>query len=226
MPTHPLPVLTLLEARVLAVLVEKERTVPDTYPMSLNALTAGCNQKTSRHPVIAATEAEVQVALDGLRRLSLAIESSGGRVMRYAHNARRVLEIPAEAVALLATLVLRGPQTAAELRINCERLHRFADGSSVEAFLRELAARDAGALVAELPRQPGAREVRWASLVCGPVAPEMPASAPSAHSGAPGDDSSLERLAALEAEVARLAAGLRELEAAVARLRTAPGVAP
>lgn len=224
MPTHPLPVLSLLEARVLAVLVEKESTVPDIYPMSLNALTAGCNQKTSRHPVISASEAEVQAALDGLRRLSLAIESSGGRVMRYAHNARRVLDIPSESVALLATLVLRGPQTAAELRVNCERLHRFADASSVEAFLRELAARDAGALVVELPRQPGARETRWASLLCGPPAQEAAGSAPMAPAAAAGGEVPPDRLAALEAEVARLGGELRALEAAVAQLRDALGV--
>lgn len=224
MPTHPLPVLSLLEARVLAVLVEKESTVPDTYPMSLNALTAGCNQKTSRHPVISASEAEVQAALDGLRRLSLAIESSGGRVMRYAHNARRVLDIPSEAVALLATLVLRGPQTAAELRVNCERLHRFADSSSVEAFLRELAARDAGALVAELPRQPGGRETRWMSLLCGPAAQEAARAAPATLTAAAGGEAPPDRLAALETEVARLGGELRALEATVAQLREALGV--
>src|SRR5215510_9245055 len=111
-----LPALSLLETRVLGVLVEKQHTVPDTYPLTLNALLAGCNQKTSREPVLSATEAEVQAATDHLRTLSLAIESSGGRVMRYAHNIERVLAIPTQAVALLAALMLRGPQTAAELR--------------------------------------------------------------------------------------------------------------
>ena len=88
-----LPTLSLLETRVLGVLVEKQRAVPDTYPLTLNALTAGCNQKTSRDPVLSATEAEVQLALDRLRSLSLIIESSGGRVMRYAHNIERVLGV-------------------------------------------------------------------------------------------------------------------------------------
>ncbi|MBN9425147.1 MAG: YceH family protein, partial [Burkholderiales bacterium] len=170
MPERSLLPLSAIEVRVLGVLVEKERTVPDTYPLSLNALTAGCNQKTSRDPVMSAGEAEVQDAIDSLRRASLVIESSGGRVMRYAHNVKRVFELPSEAVALLATLALRGAQTVSELRINCERLHRFADASSVEAFLDELAARPAGALVAQLPRQPGTRETRWVHLLSGPAA--------------------------------------------------------
>src|SRR5262245_44846543 len=111
-----LPNLSLVECRVLGVLVEKEKTVPDTYPLSLNALTAGCNQKNNRDPVLAATDPEVQAAIDRLKPLMLVIESSGSRVMRYSHNVGRVLRVSSEAVALLATLWLRGPQTAAELR--------------------------------------------------------------------------------------------------------------
>ncbi len=149
MPT--LPDLSLLETRVLGVLVEKQHTVPDTYPLTLLALTAGCNQKTSRDPIVSASEPEVQAAIDRLKMLSLVVESSGGRVMRYAQNVGRVLEVPTQAVALLAVLMLRGPQTAAELRINSDRLHRFADASAVEAFLQELAARQSGALVVLLP---------------------------------------------------------------------------
>lgn len=224
MSTRPLPVLSMLEARVLAVLVEKERTVPDTYPMTLNALAAGCNQKTSRHPVIAASETEVQAAIDTLKQLSLVIESSGGRVMRYAHNAGRVLDIPSESVALLMTLVLRGPQTAGELRINCERLHRFADISAVEAFLHELESRRAGALVAELPRQPGAREARWASLLCGPVAAD--ATAQRSPEGVAPADLPLGKLAALEANIARLGEEVETLKATVARLCGELGVKP
>ena len=155
------------EARVLAVLVEKMHTVPDTYPLSINALLAGCNQKTSRDPVMELSAAEVQEALESLRRRSLVIESSGGRVMRYAENARRGLGLPGETVALLATLMLRGPQTAAELRANCERLHRFSDVSAVEAYLEELAARQPQAFVVKLARQPGSRESRWMHLLCG-----------------------------------------------------------
>lgn len=162
-----LPPLTLLETRVLGVLVEKQRTVPDTYPLTLNALVAGCTQKSSRDPVIEATDAQVQEAIDRLRTLSLVIESSGGRVMRYAQNIARVLGVPTESAALLATLMLRGPQTPAEIRQNAERLHRFADVSSVEAYLAELSERREGALVRELPRAPSARETRWMHLLSG-----------------------------------------------------------
>src|SRR5438045_8181107 len=147
-----LPELSLVETRILGVLVEKQRTVPDTYPLSLNALVAGCNQKTSRDPILELSEPDVQSILDTLRAASLVIESSGGRVMRYAHNLERVLDLPTPSVALLAVLMLRGPQTVGELRINCDRLHRFADISTVEAFLQELANCLARALVVELPR--------------------------------------------------------------------------
>ena len=180
---NPSP-LAPLEARVLGVLIEKQRTVPDTYPLTLNALTAGCNQKTSRDPIMNARDADVQAAIDRMKEDAWVLESSGGRVMRYAHNAERVLAIPAQSVALLAVLLLRGPQTVGELRINCDRLHRFADISAIEAFLQELAARPAGALVVELARAPGARETRWAQLLSGPPA-EPIASAGEAALAAP-----------------------------------------
>src|SRR6185436_19210769 len=101
----PLPALSLLETRVLGVLLEKERTVPDTYPLTLNSLTAGCNQKTSRDPILHATDEEVQGAIDHLKGLSLVMETSGGRVMRYAHNAGRVLNLPPQSLAILAILM-------------------------------------------------------------------------------------------------------------------------
>jgi len=213
--------LSLLETRALGVLVEKQHTVPDTYPLTLLALTAGCNQKTSRDPILNASETEVQAALDRLRTMSFVVESSGGRVMRYAHNTERVLAIPAQAVALLAALMLRGPQTAGELRINCDRLHRFADTSAVEGFLYELAARPAGALAIELPRQPGARETRWMHLLSG--APATAAAVAAPPRAAPEDDgASASELAALRASVARLEADVAELRTAVASLRTEP----
>jgi uncharacterized protein YceH (UPF0502 family) len=165
-------VLSPLEARVLGVLVEKAATVPDSYPLSLNSLTLGCNQKTARDPVINATESEVQAAVDALKSLSLVFETSGSRVTRYEHNLPRAIGVPSAAAALLAVLMLRGPQTASELRANCERLHRFADTGSVEAFLEELAARPeekGGPLAQLLPRAPGAREPRWVQLLTGPV---------------------------------------------------------
>ena len=215
-----LPALSLLETRVLGALVEKRHTVPDTYPLTLNALVAGCNQKTSRDPVIEASEGEVQAAVDHLRQLALVVESSGGRVMRYAENAGRVLGIPSESVALVATLMLRGPQTPAEIRQNCERLHRFADVSSVEAYLDELAARGAGALVVELPRAPGARENRWAHLLCGaPDVAAAPANAPAADAIAVGE------IAALKRNVDDLARELAEVKVALARVMDELGIA-
>src|SRR3954470_11738800 len=162
--------LSLLEARVLGVLIEKAHTVPDSYPLSLNSLTLGCNQKTAREPVLNATEAELQDAVDALKALHLVFEASGSRVTRYEHNAGRALGLPSQAIALLVVLMLRGPQTASELRANSERLHRFADLSSVEGFLDELANRSedkGGPLAVKLPRAPGAREARWAQLLTG-----------------------------------------------------------
>jgi uncharacterized protein len=219
--TPMLSVLSLLESRVLGVLIEKERTVPNSYPLTLNALVSGCNQKTSRDPIISATESEVQAALDSLKSMSLVIESSGGRVARYSHNFERVLQVPTQASALLAVLMLRGPQTAGELRINCERLHSFADISAVEAFLHELAERPAGALVRELQRQPGARENRWVHLLSGATEVQEPltAAAPPA-----GIDVSTSELATMKANVARLQSELSELKALVAKVCAELGI--
>ena len=216
-----IPVLSLLETRVLGVLAEKQHTVPDTYPLTLNALVSGCNQKTSRHPVIEATESEVLGAIDGLRALSLVIESSGGRVARYEHNLGRVLQIPSQSAALLTVLMLRGPQTAGELRIGCERLYRFSDISSVEAFLAELAARPAGSLVVEMSRLPGARENRWAHLLSG--APAAEATLPDMRAGG---EVALGEVAALRANVARLDAEVAALKALVSRICADLGIPP
>jgi uncharacterized protein YceH (UPF0502 family) len=215
--------LSLLEARALGVLIEKAHTVPDSYPLSLNSLTLGCNQKTARDPVLNATEGEVQLAVDALKALHLAFESSGSRVSRYEHNLGRALTLPSQAVALLAVLMLRGPQTASELRSNCERLHRFADQSSVEAFLDELAERSAdkgGALVVKLPRAPGAREARWAHLLSGAIdVAALPVAAASA------DFVAASELAALKQQQAALRAEIEELRAQVERLYAELGVA-
>ena len=212
-----LPILSLLETRVLGVLIEKQRTVPDTYPLTLNALVAGCNQKTSRDPIVTAADADVQAAVDALKGLSLVVESSGGRVMRYAHNAERVLGVPSQSVALLAVLMLRGPQTAGELRINCDRLHRFADISAVEGFLHELAARPAGALTVELARLPGTRETRWAQLLAGPVSADV-AAEPRHEGSGDADPLAASEIAALKHNVAALQEELAALKATVARL--------
>lgn len=198
--------LSAAECRVLGVLVEKQLTVPDTYPLSLNALTAGCNQKTARQPVMELAEAEVQQTVDELRHLSLVNQTTGSRVSRYEHNVQRVLGIPSQSVVLLTLLMLRGPQTAAELRIHSERMHRFADVSSVEAFLDELSERDPP-LVARLPRAPGTREHRWVHLLAGPVEAATVAHAEPAPAPPAGE------LAALRAEVAELRALVEHLYA-------------
>lgn len=197
--------LSLLETRILGTLVEKQRTVPDTYPLSVNALLAGCNQKTSRNPVIETSEAEIVVALDSLKDLGLVREVSGSRVSRFEHLFEKVLGVPTQASALLTVLMLRGPQTAGELRLNCERLHRFADISSVEAFLEELAGRADGALVVELPRLPGSRENRWSHLLSGQPAVEAPGARSLATSSQDMEELRA-RVSALEAEVAELRA--------------------
>ena len=201
--------LSLLETRVLGVLIEKAHTVPDSYPLSLNTLTLGCNQKTARDPVLAATEGDVQGAVDALKLLSLVFESSGSRVSRYEHNTGRVLGLPSQSVVLLAVLMLRGPQTASELRANSDRLHRFADLSSVEGFLDELAARaedKGGPLALKLPRAPGSREARWTHLLSGPVdTASMPQARDDVDPIAGGEVAALKlRQAMLEDELATL----------------------
>ena len=218
-----LPLLSLLETRILGVLVEKQLTVPDTYPLTLNALVAGCNQKSSRDPVIEATEAEVQSAVDRMKSLSLVVESSGGRVMRYAHNVQRVLGVPSQAVALLAMLMLRGPQTAGELRIHSDRLHRFSDISAVEGFLDELRERADGALVLELPRQAGARETRWTHLLSGAPVLAVPMEAES-EAPAPADRVAVGEVAALRAAVDDLRAQIAAMRSDVDRLLSELGI--
>ena len=212
--------LTPLEARVLGVLIEKHATVPDTYPLSLNTLVAGCNQKTARDPVLNATDADVLAAVDGLKSMSLAFEGSSSRVTRYEHNAVRGLNVPAPAVALLTVLMLRGPQTSAELRANVERLHRFADIAAVEGVLKDLVDRfPPRALL--LPRAPGARESRWAHLLCGEVQMTAPREQASASDG---DAISVGELVALKAELTRQASELAELRALVLRMAGELGI--
>jgi uncharacterized protein YceH (UPF0502 family) len=206
--------LTAVEARVLATLMEKARTVPDSYPLTLNALVTGCNQKSSRDPVMEVSEGEAQEALDSLRLRTMSVQISSARATRWEHNFPRGVGVPDLSAVLLSLLMLRGPQTAGELRINSERWHRFADISSVEAFLEELRERSeekGGPLVVLLPRAPGAREQRWAHLLCGPVDLNAMASAPAA-AGARGDALS-QRVVDLEAQVQRLQARLAHVYA-------------
>ena len=213
-----------LEARVVGVLLEKERTVPDTYPLSLNTLTAGCNQKTARSPVMNASEADVQDAVDGLKQLSLVFDASSSRVTRYEHNLPRVLGVPSQSAALLTTLILRGPQTAAELRLNAARMHGFADVSSVEAFLEELAASEPPRVV-KLERSPGERESRWAHLLCGEVSLADFARPRTAQSGSETADSATAgEVEALRAEQQRLSDEVVHLRTIVEHLAAQLGV--
>ncbi|MGJ7612161.1 MULTISPECIES: YceH family protein [unclassified Variovorax] len=222
MSSTPLPVLSLLETRVLGVLAEKQRTVPDSYPLTLNSLLSGCNQKTSRNPVLELTESQVQAAIDSLKGYSLVAETSGGRAFRYEHNTDRVLRIPSQSVILLTVLMLRGPQTAGELRIACDRMHNFADISSVEGFLNELAEREAGGLVVKLARLPGARESRWAHLLSGAPAEEV--AGPGSDAPYAAHDVSLGEVAALKANVARLETEVASLKALLGRVCAELGI--
>ena len=162
--------LTPNEARVLATLMEKARTVPDSYPLSLNALLLGCNQKSSRDPVMDISEAQAQEAIDALKSQSLVFEASSSRVPRFEHNFQRGFGVSEPQAVLLGLLMLRGPQTPGELRLGSERWYKFADIASVEDALAELKARgeDSGAAMAlQLPRAAGMREQRWVHLLCG-----------------------------------------------------------
>ena len=213
MTAASVPLLSPLEIRVLGVLMEKQFTTPDYYPLSLNALVAGCNQKSSRDPVMNLDEAEIQGALDALKERKLVTNSWGAsrRVVRYSHNFPQVVGTDPGTTALLATLMLRGPQTPGELRIACERMYRFADLSSVEAYLEEMAGRTSGPLVVKLPKQPGAREHRWVHLFGGAATAATVSSATGASPVAAADG--------FDAEVRRLREEVAELRAMVERLR-------
>jgi len=207
--------LTAIEVRILGALVEKQVTTPDYYPLSLNGLVAGCNQKTSRDPVMEASEGQVQEALDSLKERKLVTNSWGAsrRVVRYSHNLPQVLGTDSGTTALLVTLMLRGAQTTGEMRTACERLYRFADLSSVDAYLSEMVSRPNGPLVVKLAKQPGSREHRWAHLLGGSVDAQNASSAVSPE--AAGEES----LTALQDEVAALRGELAELRRAVEELK-------
>lgn len=213
--TDQIMTLTLDEARVLGTLMEKARTVPDSYPLTLNTLLLGCNQKTSRDPPMELDETRIAQALDKLKQEGLIRESSGGRSPRYDHNFQRVMGVPEQSAVLLGLLMLRGPQTAGELRLNSDRWYKFADISSVEGFLEELQERSeekGGALVVKLDRASGAREQRWAHLLCGPVAVAQSAGAtrPDLIDGS-ASGSSTQRIEQLEIDVAQLRATVQKL---------------
>ena len=214
--------LSQLEIRVLGVLAEKQRTVPDIYPLTLSALVSGCNQKSSRNPVMNVSQTDVLAAIDRLKQESLVSKTSGGRSERFAHHLERVLKIPVQSVALMVTLMLRGPQTAGELRLNSERLYKFADISSVEGFLDELVDHKDGSLVVKLPRKSGSRENRWTHLLSDE--PEIKesdgAAAVMCNSSQTEKVISNSDFIALKTDVERLETDLAELRKAVEELST------
>jgi len=207
--------LTPIEARVLGTLMEKARTVPDSYPLSLNALVLGCNQKTSRDPIMDISDDDARAALDALKGRSLVFEASSSRVPRFEHNVYRAMGVSDDQGVILGLLMLRGPQTPAELRTNGDRWTKFADNAAVEALLEELQKRgEDGGLqsVVKLPKMPGSREHRWAHLLCGEV--DISTLSSSASAFVPTDDS-LGRLTKLENDMALLKASNTQLQTAL-----------
>jgi uncharacterized protein YceH (UPF0502 family) len=209
---HPIKssdaMLTQEEARVLGCLMEKQRTTPDQYPMTLNGLVSACNQKSARHPVMTMSLGEVGHVVNQLRDRGLIHASFTGRTERYDHKLVGTFLLSRQEQALLCVLMLRGPQTSGELRVNTARLADFKDLEHVAETLRGLIQRDRP-LVVELPRQPGRREERYAHLLCGrPEVAEVAAREPASGSG---NGATERRLEALEAEVAALRAELDRL---------------
>jgi uncharacterized protein YceH (UPF0502 family) len=218
------------EARVIGVLLEKETTTPDQYPLSVNALTAGCNQKTNRDPVLALDETAVQAIVDGLARRHLVLERSGfgSRVPKYKQlfcdtEFGSLQFTPAER-AIVCELLLRGPQTPGELRAHGHRLHPFNGLEEVQTALDSLAAHAERPLVVRLPRAPGAREARWAHLLGDDAAAVAAAAASSeaapATTTAPAEAARAlavqhDAVAALETRLALLEARVAALEAAL-----------
>lgn len=212
------------EGRVLGVLVEKATTTPEQYPLSLNAVVNGANQKNNRDPVLVMEEGETFEALEGLRSKGLVVrvDMAGSRVNKYRHQAGDALHVRQGELAILAELLLRGPQTVGELRGRASRMHPLESIDVVKNMLRALAER-AEPLVGDLPPSPGSRADRYAQLLCPdlhpvdapPPAPE-PARAAPAPSPATGNAAGLtHRIVQLEAQVEMLRAALRRLAAAV-----------
>ena len=215
------PELTIHEARIIGCLIEKQVTTPDQYPLSLNALTNACNQKSNRHPVLELDEREVQQAVDALIKRQLVLEKSGfgSRVPKYQHLFCNTqfgsLRFSPQGTAIVCELLLRGPQTPGELRTHAARLAPLKDVSEVEAELEELMTRPDGPFVAKLPREPGRRESRYMQLFCGTAPPVAADEADVAQAATmAGSASVTERIAALEAEVLDLR---REIEALKSR---------
>lgn len=214
-----------IEARVIGCLIEKEITTPDQYPLSLNALTNACNQKTNRDPVLELTEATVQQTVDTLMKKYLVSDKSagyGGRVTKYKHRFCNTefgsLKFSKQELGILCVMLLRGPQTPGELRSRTNRLCDFTDSEQVEATLKGLMEREDGPFIARLPRAPGSRESRYAHLFSGLIesvaeTPEPEDVAASPGAGIAGIPLS-RRVALLEDEVAALRAAVDALTGA------------
>jgi uncharacterized protein len=208
--------LTSDEARVLGALIEKQITTPEYYPLTLNALIAACNQKSNRDPVLALDETAVVLALDELRDKKLAwqVSLAGHRAYKYRHAFTEVFHVSEMCVPLLTELLLRGPQTAAELRTRTERMQAvFADVAAVEAALQGLAEHTQGPLTVKLARESGRREARWAHLLSGPPVAVTPPSASSDAMPPPVTASAVSRLDRLEQELAAVREQVAGLEA-------------
>ena len=204
------------ETRILGCLIEKERTTPDQYPLSLHSATTACNQSTNRDPVVSYTEPMVALGMDDLRGKKLVTQSwgAGSRVQKYRHNLLDVFELNPREVALLCVLLLRGPQTLGELRIRTERMHAFASIAEVEETLQGLALMSEP-LVRLLPHRPGQKEQRYVQLLSGEPALEQ-LSSPESHPAAAPTPT---RVETLEAEVAALKAEVATLKEEFARFR-------
>ena len=207
-PSLPLdPPLDAAEARVLGCLIEKESTTPDNYPLTQNATVGACNQKSSRDPVMKLDPGRVGQALRSLERRGLVKSEYGARASRYGHLVDRVLEMTPAQRTVIGLLILRGPQTAAELFTRSERLHPFDDTDEVLYTLERLAAREAP-MVVQMPRQPGQRGERFMHRLCGPVETGQAFTQARADEADSTDSDLLERLEMLEARVAGLEARL------------------
>lgn len=197
------------EARILGSLVEKQLTTPEYYPLTLNALAAACNQKSNRDPVMSLDESAILAAVDDLRDKNLVylFYGSGSRTVKYKHMLPNVYELEPPAVALMALLLLRGPQTVGELRGRADRLHQFSSLQEVQETLDELANRSEP-LVLRLERMAGQKEARYAHLLSGEIDLEAIRSRPETASAGSG---SQEKISELESEVQRLSEELRTL---------------
>ena len=208
-----------LEARVIGCLIEKEITTPDQYPLSLNALTNACNQKTNRDPVLELAEAQVQQTVDALMKKHMVSDRSagyGGRVTKYKHRFCNTefgpLKFSKQELGILCVMLLRGPQTPGELRSRTNRLCEFADADEVEVTLKSLMSREDGPFIARLPRAAGARESRYAHLFSGTIeSVEEPPQA-EATSGPSGASGLAQRVATLEQQVETLRSELEALK--------------